>query len=345
MQEVLVIVIAAIAGVVPMLAYMTFIYWLDRYDREPWWMVALTFLWGGLGGALFGCVVNSLAISVISSVFGVDSASAIGAVGVAPLVEEVTKILPLFVLLLLRHLDNPTDGLIYGAACGLGFAMTENMFYFYNVGGVYGISIQFFQNILIRTCFTAVVHALASASWGFFLGLGRYRAAWLRWLVSPLMGYAVAVSIHAFWNGAVTWAGLKDEESWQWLAYAVIGALAVGMFCLIQLWLFLEHRTIHRELAAEAALGTLPAEHAGIIPFWLRRQGDGWLQRHMDKERYIQAATRLAFARRFAAVARGETRAALERDVERYRDELRILLAPPVAPPPPSSGWGGGGWG
>jgi RsiW-degrading membrane proteinase PrsW (M82 family) len=345
MQEILIITTAAVAGVVPMLIYMTAIYWLDRYEREPWWMVAMVFLWGALGGALFGCVLNTLVISIISSFLDVSAAGAVGAVGVAPLVEEVTKILPLFVLILLRHFDNTTDGLIYGAACGLGFAMTENIFYFYNVGSVYGFSELFFHNILIRTCFTAVVHGLASASWGFFLGLGRYRGPWLRWLLLPLLGYGAAISIHAFWNGSVTWAGLKDEQSWQWLAYLVIGALAVCMFLLSQLSLFLEHRTIKRELAAEAQSGTLPQGHAAIIPYWSKRRGDAWLQPHVDKARYIKAATRLAFRRHQARLARGETQAALERDVARYRDELRILQEPPRAQSGDASSWGDGGWG
>ncbi len=344
-MDILIIIIAAIGGVVPMTLYMTIIYWLDRYEREPWWMVALVFLWGGMGGAIFGCVINSLLISVLSAAFPETSSEVIGAVGVAPLVEEVTKILPLFVLILLRHFDNATDGLIYGAACGLGFAMTENMFYFYNVGSAAGVSEALFTNILIRTCFTAVVHALASASWGFWLGVGRYRHPILRWILCPLLGYGTAVSIHAFWNGSVTYASLNDNGSWKLLAFGVIGALAVGMFLLTQLSLFLEHRVIKRYLREESDTGLLPPAHAAIIPYWLKRRGGAWLEQHIDKNRYVKAATLLAMRRHQATQASGVTLRGLEEDVERYRQEIRILREPPVAEPP-SSGWGGGeGWG
>ena len=48
----------------------------------------------------------------------------------APLIEEPTKAIILFAIVRSRHFDNTTDGFVYGAAAGLGFAMTENFMYF-----------------------------------------------------------------------------------------------------------------------------------------------------------------------------------------------------------------------
>lgn len=335
MEGILVLFFAVTSGVLPMLAYLTAIYWLDRYEREPWWMVSFAFLWGGLGGAMFGCVLNTLIVASIAAL-GVSESDAVGAVLVAPVVEEAAKIVPLFVLLLLRHFDNTTDGLIYGAACGLGFAMTENIYYFYSVGSATGLSEHFFHLIAIRTCFSGVVHCLASASWGFCLGFGRYRHPVLRWLVMPTLGYAAAVSIHAFWNGSVTWGALEDNHHWQTAAYVVIAGLAVGIFLLAQGSLFVEHRAIRRELADEAERGTLPGKHAEIIPYWRKRGDKGWCSPHIDQKRYLKAATRLAMRKHQASRASGLTREALERDVARYREEVRLLLRSPEASP---KGW------
>ncbi len=343
-MTIVIIFVSAMAGILPMLAYLCFIYWLDRYEREPWWMVGLVFIWGGLGGAMFGCVINTTVISVVTMALGEETAAWVGPVVVAPLVEEVTKIVPLFGLIFLRHFDNATDGLIYGAACGLGFAMTENFYYFYNVGTSAGFGAMM-ANIFVRTCFTALVHCSASASWGFFLGVGRYRAPALRWLVLPVTGYLSAVSIHAFWNGSATWSTQKGDLGIQAGACAVILTLAVFMFALTQLSLYLEHRVIKRGLEDEVASGLLPQAHAAIIPYWLKRMQSGWLAPGVDRERYVKAATLLAFRKHQANHAIGVTREGLLEDVEKYRVELRLLLAGTRAQAPDlSAGWGSS-WG
>jgi len=346
-----IITIACLAGIVPMLCYLAFIYWLDRYEREPWWLVLLVFLWGGLGGAGFGCCINTSVISIVSSFAGGDTAEWVGPVIVAPLVEEVTKIAPLFVLLLLRQFDNQTDGIIYGAATGLGFAMTENISYFIDVGSSAGLA-SMMVNIFVRTCFTALVHCCASASWGFCLGLVRYRHWFVRWFLVPPIGYLIAISIHASWNGSATWSTFKGDIALQAGACAMVIVLALVMLAITQLSLFIEHRMIKAMLTLEAAEGTLPAAHALIIPYYLKRTRGGWLHHGIPQEQYVKAATLLAFRRKQAETASGETRDALLDDVRKFRHEVRLLLAQagpqaPLQAPPPGhwpQGPQGGGW-
>lgn len=341
-MSIIILALAAVAGIVPMLTFITFIYWLDRYEREPWWLVALVFLWGAIGGAGFGCFCNSVTIGQVDALLGAEAASWIGPVIVAPLVEEVTKIIPLFALVLMRQFDNATDGLIYGAATGLGFAMTENISYFYSVGTASGLGAMI-VNIIVRTCFTALVHCAASASWGFCLGLVRYRHPALRWLVIPPVGYACAITIHAFWNGSATYTERTGSLELQAAACGVILVLAFGMFVLTQLSLFLEHRMIKTQLEAEATQGTIPAAHAAIIPYWLKRRQVGWLDMRIDKEAYVKAATLLAFRNHQAAHATGPVADKLRAEADTYRQQVRLLLAraaPSAAPPPGPQAWG-----
>ncbi|MBH23531.1 MAG: hypothetical protein CMH57_03505 [Myxococcales bacterium] len=347
-MSILILIPAAIAGIVPMLIAVTVIYWLDRYEREPWWLVALVFLWGAIGGTGFGCFCNSTIIAGVDTVLGADAANWIGPVIVAPLVEEVTKIIPLFALIFLRHFDNATDGLIYGAAAGLGFAMTENIMYFYQVGSSAGF-LAMVTNILIRTLFTAQVHFAASACWGFVLGLARYRHPALRWLVAPPVGYAAAVTIHAFWNGSATYSSLNGALDVQAGACVLITCIGAFVLALAQLSLFMEHRVIKAELLAEASDGTLPLAHADIIPYWLKRVSSDWAPPGVDKNAYARAATLLAFRRHQARHASGDIAEQLEGEVRKYRHEVKLLLQraspthgapPPAGGPPPGGRWG-----
>ena len=317
--------IAVAAGIVPMLAYLAFIYWLDRYEREPWWLVGLVFLWGGFGGSIFGCLINSVLIGLFSSALGPEQASWAGQLFVAPLVEEATKIVPLFLLIFHRHFDNATDGLIYGAACGLGFAMTENAFYFYHIGSSEGL-LAMETNILMRTCFTALVHCAASASWGFFLGLGRYRGKLLQWVLLPPVGYAVAVGIHALWNLSAISTQAGADIPLPVGPLTVVMVLAFLMFALTQASLYLEHCLIKAELEEEAELGLMPAQHARIIPFWLKRRRKGWLAAGIDQDRYVNAATLLAFRKSQARHATKDEATSLCSEVEQYRREVAGLL-------------------
>ena len=119
---------------------------------------------------------------------------------IAPAVEEPAKAVILLGLLASKHFDNTTDGLVYGATVGLGFAMTENYLYFeraHDMGGVDGWTTV----VITRSLFSALMHCAASATFGAALGMFRYRGNVKQWVVGPLLGYALAFIIHAFFNG------------------------------------------------------------------------------------------------------------------------------------------------
>ena len=40
--------LAVVFATLLILGYLLFIWWLDRYEREPIWLVGLTFLWGAI---------------------------------------------------------------------------------------------------------------------------------------------------------------------------------------------------------------------------------------------------------------------------------------------------------
>lgn len=335
---VLVLIVSVLAAVVPLVGYLTFIWWLDRYEREPIWLTVLTFLWGAIGGVIGALVFASMFQLGVEAALGhghraAALSDAIGAVVIAPVVEEATKGLILLFLLLSKHFDNATDGLIYGAATGLGFAMTENFLYFltvYQQGGAEA----WVSNIVVRTLFSAVVHCCASGSLGFFLGLSRYRQGFFTKLVFLPMGYCAGMAIHAFWNGSMVLGGLsKGGGVFTLGAFVLIPVIALCLLAITQWSLHVEHKMIRRELEEEEQLGFIPRGHSAILPYYLKRRRKGWLQANVPHDQYVRVATLLAFRKSQVRVRTPGSAQQLMRDVESLRkDVVRMILGdrPPL---------------
>jgi protease PrsW len=319
-------------GTLVVVCYLVFIWWLDRYEREPLWLVAVVFAYGALGSTCLGIIVSAPLSMLAHGLAGPEVGGILTTVVVAPIAEELTKGLVFIPLVLTAHFDNETDGLIYGAAVGLGFAALENLLYYGMVapagaGAVLG-------TVLVRTLFTTLVHCVSSALLGMCIGWARHRSGAGRWLIWPLLGYFLACLNHGLWNGLAVAAGGIGPAAIL-LGMALVAGTSVLMFALTQLSLKREHDVIRRFLHAEAARGVLPAAHAEIIPYWTRRRAPGWLAEHVPKEAYLRAATLLAFRHHQLEIAAGERQRRYEADIHKLRAEVRRLLhggAPSLIP-------------
>src|SRR5262245_22628438 len=102
-----------------MLGFLALVWWLDRYDREPVWLVVAVFLWGAVGAVvpaiLFSAAIELSANAALATVGLPQTDTWFTPVIVAPLVEEPCKAAILLLLLRNRHFDNMTDGFVYGA--------------------------------------------------------------------------------------------------------------------------------------------------------------------------------------------------------------------------------------
>src|SRR6266566_806801 len=129
----LILFIAAFA--LPLL-YLIWIRNSPRYGREPWPAVLKTFAWGAVFSVIIAIILSILFILVLSSSQSLndffarrfqDPSTAIGALVVAPIVEEAAK--GVGATAGRPQTQSSTDGLVYGAAAGLGFSATENLVY------------------------------------------------------------------------------------------------------------------------------------------------------------------------------------------------------------------------
>ena len=183
---------------VPALLYLNWFRNFEKHDPEPWGALYQAFFWGAITGIILAGLVNSMLMGIVELAAGATVAIVVGAVIIAPFVEEFLKALGMMRAGVKEEVDEVEDGLVYGAACGLGFAATENLMYGLEFGGgAGGVTLI----IVMRTFSATLVHASATSFTGH--GLSQRFVHGASWRVVAKY-YLMAVGLHAFWNGMMT---------------------------------------------------------------------------------------------------------------------------------------------
>ncbi len=298
-------------ALVPMLLYLWGIWLMDRYDREPVSLLLLNFAWGAFGAIFFGILFSiTLSTTLGSSPFH-------DAIFIAPFTEELTKGLFLFWTVRDRRFDNITDGVVYGMAIGLGFGMTENFLYFLGAS----TAGEWVFLVIIRTLFTAVMHAMATGIFGAFMGLTKFGRRATR-LPLRALGLFLAMGMHFFWNFSVS----INNPAAAGLGTIFIVLSIIVIVVVVQLALLAENRLLIRELADESELGLIPATHLQYLPYTSKRKLVGWLSPVVDRKQYVQLATRLAFRKFQSRSCSDADREGYLTEVENLRGQIRDLL-------------------
>lgn len=187
---------------IPAFFFSWFIYWLDRYEKEPRWLLFMAFFWGGFV-AIIGALIGSLILDVGFTAILQDETLVDIAGGsiTAPFVEEFWKGLAVLAVVLIfrKEFDSILDGVVYGAIAGLGFAATENVLYFmgqYADGGWAGM----FTNFALRIGVFAWGHPFYTAFTGIGFAVARMNRNILIKIIAPVIGYFLAVFAHSFHN-------------------------------------------------------------------------------------------------------------------------------------------------
>jgi RsiW-degrading membrane proteinase PrsW (M82 family) len=310
------IISSALAAFIPMTIYLVLIWKFDRYDREPFKLVLINYLWGALGAIVLS-LIGSLIITSILSIFIKDELqlTRFGSIAVAPVVEEITKGFFLLFTVASRKFDNLTDGIVYGGAIGLGFGMTENFFYFIT----FSQSVpSWLMLVVVRSLFSGVMHCVATATLGAFLGFAKFKPTNLK-IFYGLFGLLIAITIHSFWNFTISFEKI-----------APLGFLFLFISIIIFIITFTisikgERNIIYNELLEEADNGLIPQLHLEILSS-SKREKKGWLDEKIRKV-YIKAATTLAFRKIQLKNSNGESKLYYQRDVENYRIFIGNLLS------------------
>jgi RsiW-degrading membrane proteinase PrsW (M82 family) len=253
------LLISVLAAFVPAFVMAAFVYWLDRYEKEPLVLLGAAFAWGAVVAAGGAFLINSILGVGIYFLTGSVSAAEHGTAAlVAPFVEEALKGAALLLIFLVFHseFDSILDGVIYAGIVALGFAATENVLYIYDRGYVAGGWAGLWAVVVIRDVVVAWQHPFFTAFTGIGVGIARINKNSLVKLLAIPTGYAFAVSSHAFHNAFSELVGglqgFAIGSILDWLGWSVM-----GMFIL---WMVIRERgLLVRQLKDEIAGGTISA--------------------------------------------------------------------------------------
>lgn len=316
--------IAAIVAFLPAIFYVLPLLWLDRYDPEPPFALALSFAWG----ALVAIFVSLIANTIIASIFG----PTVGAIASAPIFEEASKGAGVLLLLVFwrKEFDGIVDGIVYAGVIALGFATVENVLYYgrmLNTQGSQGLLILF----VLRGILSPFAHVIFTAMIGIGCGISRETHNKFLRIIMPLVGYLAAVALHAFWNTLASLGGL---------GFFLIGYVIFEIpFFIIFVGFIIymtrrENKILKQTLGVEVAKGTITSEQMETATSAFRSlgwslggigNGKIWARR-----KFLRAVAKLGLAWWHisrANAAGGETRSLgqlplLEGEVKRWQAKI-----------------------
>lgn len=176
-------------AIAPCLAIMIYVYIKDKHEKEPFLLLAYSFL-GGVASVFVAATLEQYAQGfVIGS--GTSAISvAIFAFLVVGLSEELSKYFFLRIIPYRNKAFNePFDGIVYSVMVSMGFAMIENIMYVMKHGMGTGI----------MRVFTAVpAHATFAIIMGYYIGLAKFNPK--NKVKYQIMGIGGAVLFHGAYD-------------------------------------------------------------------------------------------------------------------------------------------------
>lgn len=154
----------------PILIILVYIYYRDKYEKEP-----ISLLLKGLFAGMLIVLPISASEEVVTLIINPDGLSIISsaffsAFLIAALVEEGFKYLAVYLLIWKnKEFNERFDGIVYAVFVSLGFALIENIMYIFSNDN--GVAVG-----LTRALTAVPAHAIFGILMGYHLGLARFDA-------------------------------------------------------------------------------------------------------------------------------------------------------------------------
>jgi RsiW-degrading membrane proteinase PrsW (M82 family) len=297
------LILSILATLLPSLIAIAILWWLDRYEKEPLWLLSVVFFWGAVPTIIMSLVTQIVLDVPLTAVLGHTVLYPLASLSiVAPLTEETFKALILLAIYVFyrSEFDGLVDGILYGALVGFGFSIVEDTFYFMSSLLGEGGWAAWGTTVALRVGLYNLNHSLFTACTGVGFGLARNaRQRWQRWLY-PLLGWLAAMFLHGLHNGGSALAEATSGLSCLLLTLVDwMGAL--GMLILIVVAVQRERRWF-QELDQELANGIITQQEYEIASNYRARLARGWqiLIRYgpatwLRWNRYVQMVVDLAY--------------------------------------------------
>jgi RsiW-degrading membrane proteinase PrsW (M82 family) len=283
---------------------------LDRNEKEPWRLMLVAVIWGAVVATTLALWGNTLWKLLISDNFPPGPAVNQSLGFSAGILEETSKgIAVLLLYLAMRNeFDDVVDGIIYGAAVGLGFNYMETITYMsrtYALIQSQGVSSAaapagaFFQLFIRQGLALFTGHATYTALVGAGLGIARQMPRLHQRLLAIGAGFAAAIAGHMVFDAWIANGNPRDPAAALFLLVLreVVGGgvFTAVVLVLLAMGLSAEGKALAQHLSAEATTGrgaVWPAEVQLLI-----KPGRRFSERFHTFTRYgfraWQAVTRL----------------------------------------------------
>ena len=257
---------------------------LDRNEKEPWRLVLVAAAWGAIVATslvIWGeSVWQSVAENTLVPGPGLDASTAFS----AGLFEELGKGVAVLLLYLVMRdeFDDVVDGIVYGAAVGLGFNFMETITYMTNLYAIFtpegsgGVAAGF-QWYARQVLGLFMGHATYTALVGAGIGIARQLPARRHKVIAIVAGFLVAIAAHFSWDAWLTFFPIESSlfglVEVHLRTIVMTGPFTLGVIVLLVIGLRNESRALRDQLQQEAAIGAgavLPAEVEILASPWRR---------------------------------------------------------------------------
>ena len=301
---------------------------MDRNEKEPWRLVLVAAAWGAVVATSLVIWAESLwqaiAIRTLVPGPGLDASTAFS----AGILEELAKgsAVVLLFLVMRNEFDDVVDGIIYGAAVGLGFNFMESLSYMTNLYaifapegvGAYAAGFQWYARQVLGLFFG---HATYTAFVGAGIGIARQLPDVRRKLIAIAAGFVVAIAAHFSWDAWLTLFPIEKSAigiiEIHIRTLIMTGPFTAGLIALLLFGIRYEGMNLIDQMQKEAASGQgaiLPEEVPVLASPWRRL-----------KTR-LQALSRAGF-NGYLKVSRLQT-AQLDLAMERWHRERKEIDTP-----------------
>jgi len=216
----------------PSLFWLSYAYRKTNGRGEPERMILVALTWGMIS-TLPASIMNELvAMQIGADMMKLFEEEVIGMAEIlvitvaAPIMEEILK--PLGLILIIKRIKTPYEGILYGVTCGLGFAMIENLLYEIWVVTVFGAN-EWTVTAFARGMGSTVLHTVGPAIIGFFYA--KYHLSNLSGMAKITLGFLCAFVVHGLWNLVGILPLVKTE--WELQSFVILFFFTIACIMIV----------------------------------------------------------------------------------------------------------------